>query len=65
MSQTPDYLYREYSVNRCTKAIRNWHRFGYKVRGRRIYLRIEIDNVGQQFTRTEWIDSFIEKVGTR
>ena len=65
MSQAANYIYREYSVVRCTKAIRNWYLFGYKVGDKRIYLKVEIDNMGEQYTRTEWLDKFIEKVGAR
>lgn len=65
MAKVADYLYREYSVVRCTKAIRNWSKLGYKVRGKRVYLKIGMNNMGEQFTRTEWVDDFIEKVGAR
>lgn len=65
LSQVHDYLYREYSVIRCPRVIRNWVNIGLLVRNRRIKLRAEKDNMGDWFTRKEWIDKFIEKVSTR
>lgn len=65
LSQVPDYLYKEYSVIRCPRVIRNWVNIGLIVKGRRIKLRAEKDNMGDWFTTKEWFDKFITKVSTR
>jgi len=65
LSQVPDYLYREYSVIRGPRVVRNWVNTGLIVKDRRIKLRAEKDQMGEWFTRTEWFTKFIEKVSTR
>ena len=65
LPQVPEYLYAKYGVVRCGRVIRFWADRGYSVKGKRVYLKVLKAAMGQMYTRKEWVDEFIKKVGNR
>ena len=62
ISQVPAYLEANYGVTRDARTIYMWTHKGLKVGGKVVKLKSGKDNLGQVFTRKEWVDRFIERV---
>lgn len=65
ISEVPEYLYKKYGVRRTLRMVRKWITDGYTVKDKRVYLKMLKTYIGQQYTREEFVDEFIWKVGNR